>query len=88
MDSVSGKYHRLKFGHSIDYLPQIVERFGVEGVPGFFMHLVQDCATVDGIPITPNAWEIKKTLELANVPRKIAAGLVSLNYSSLLGAFC
>jgi hypothetical protein len=86
MDSSRGKYHRLKFGHSIDYLPQIVERFGVKGVPAFFMHLAQDCATVDGIPIVPNAWEMKRTLELATVPKKVAVGLISLNYSALLGA--
>lgn len=28
MDSVTGSGHRLKSGHSIDYLPQIVEQFG------------------------------------------------------------
>jgi hypothetical protein len=86
IDSSRGKYHRLKFGHSIDYLPRIVERFGVKGIPAFFMHLVQDCATVDGIPIIPKAWEVKGALELAAIPKKIAVGLVSLNYSSLLGA--
>lgn len=86
MDSSRGKYHRLKFGHSIDYLPQIVERFGVNGIPAFFMHLVQDCATMDGIPIVPKAWEVKEALELAAIPKKVAVGLVSLNYSNLLGA--
>ena len=35
MDSVVGRGHRLKFGHSIDYLPQIVEKYGSEGVPAY-----------------------------------------------------
>ena len=45
MDSVSGSGHRLKYGHSIDSLPDIVEQFGVEGVPAFFCHVLQDFTT-------------------------------------------
>lgn len=86
MDSVSGVGHRLKFGHSIDYLPQIVEKFGVEGVPAYFMHLLQDFTTVDGIPVVPNAWDIKQALQEAHFPRKIAVGIVSISFASVLGA--
>jgi hypothetical protein len=32
MDNAVGVGHRLKFRHSIEYLPQIVEKFGSEGV--------------------------------------------------------
>jgi hypothetical protein len=86
MDSVAGRGHRLKFGHSIEYLPQIVEKFGVEGVPAYFMHLLQDFTTVDGLPVVPRVWDVKGTLQLANVPRKLATGLVSISFSSTLGA--
>jgi hypothetical protein len=86
MDSAVGVGHRLKLGHSIDYLPQIVEKFGSEGVPAYFMHLLQDFTTVAGIPTIPHAWDIKETLQLANVPRKIATGLVSISFSSTLSA--
>lgn len=85
MDSVRGSGHRLKFGHSIEYLPQVIEKFGIEAVPAFIMHLLQDFMTGDGIPIVPRAWDVKKTLELAFVPKKIATGLVSIGFH-VLGA--
>ncbi len=84
MDTATGGGHRLKFGHSIDFLPQIVEKFGIEGAPAFFMHLLQDFTTVDGLPIIPKAWEMK--LQLASVAPKMATGLVSISFASLLGA--
>lgn len=83
MDSAVGVGHRLKFGHSIGYLPQVVEKFGSEGVPAYFMHLLQDFTTVHGIPTIPRAWDINKTLQLANVPRKVATGLVSISFCAL-----
>jgi hypothetical protein len=86
MDSVAGVGHRLKFGHSIEYLPQIVEKFGTEGVPAYLMHLLQDFTTVDGLPIIPRAWDVKNTLHLASVSKKVATGLVSISFSSTLGA--
>lgn len=87
MDSVKGSGHRLKFGHSIEYLPEIVERFGLEGVPAYFVHLLQDFTTMDGIPVVPYAWQVKKKiLERAGVPAKIATGIVSVSFSSTLGA--
>ena len=86
MDSAVGVGHRLKSGHSIEYLPQIVERFGIEGVPAFFIHLLQDFTTVDGLPIVPHAWDLKETLQLAGVSKKVATGLVSISFSSTLGA--
>lgn len=87
MDSTVGIGHRLKFGHSIEYLPQVVERFGVEGVPAYYMHLLQDFTTVDGIPLLPNAWEIKKKIERVGLSSKMATGLVSIGFSRMLGAF-
>jgi hypothetical protein len=86
MDSEFGKGHRLKFGHSLDHLPQIVEKFGVEGVPAYFMHLLQDFTTVDGLPIVPQAWEIKETLQKIGLSKKVATGLVSISFSSTLSA--
>jgi hypothetical protein len=87
MDSVSGSGHRLKFGHSVEHLPQIVEHFGIEGVPAFFLHLAQDFTSPAGIPIVPNAWDIKTWLgETAKLPSKAATGLVSISFSSMLSA--
>ncbi len=86
MDSVAGRHHRLKVGHSIEYLPQIVEKFGLEGVPAYFMHLLQDFTTIDGIPIVPHAWDVKNSLQVAGLSKKMAVGLVSLSFTGLLGA--
>ncbi len=86
MDTCVGVGHRLKFGHSIEYLPKIVEKYGIEGVPAYFMHLLQDFTTTAGVPTLPHAWDIKDALQAANVPRKMATGLVSVSFSSTLGA--
>ena len=68
--AVGGTGHRLKFGHSIEYLPQVVEKFGNEGVPAFFMHLLQDFTTVDGLPIVPHAWDVKDNLTISRCAQK------------------
>jgi hypothetical protein len=86
MDTAVGAGHRLKFGHSIEYLPQIIEKFGVEGVPAFFMHLLQDFTTTAGIPTVPHAGDVTKILHSASVPKKVATGLVSISFASTLGA--
>jgi len=84
MDSVGGSGHRLKYGHSVDFLPEIVEQFGIEGVPAFFCHLLQDFTTVEGVPVLPNAWTIKQNLAIAGISPKTATALVSLSASNLL----
>lgn len=86
MDTAAGAGHRLKFGHSLEYLPKIVEEFGIEGVPAYFMHLLQDFSTVDGLPIVPRAWDVKAVLQSAGMPKALATGLVSISFSSMLGA--
>ncbi len=84
MDSVSGSGHRLKYGHSVDFLPEIVEQFGMEGVPAFFCHLLQDFTSVDGLPSCPMLGKIKKSLSLAGLSPKTATSLVSLSASNVL----
>jgi len=84
MDNVAGSGHRLKFGHSIDSLPAIIDEFGIEGVPAFFCHLLQDFTTVDGLPVLPNSWTIKQSLHLAGMAPKTATALVSLSASNVL----
>jgi tetratricopeptide (TPR) repeat protein len=84
MDSVAGSGHRLKFGHTVDFLPRIYERFGIEGVPAFFLHLLQDFFTPDGLPLLPNAWAIKRHLAIAGLAPKMTTALVSLSASNVL----
>lgn len=84
--AVTGSGHRLKWGHSLEALPEIVEKFGVEGVPAFFTHLLQDFTSTDGIPALPKAWDIKRHLESLRLVKEAATGLVSISFSSMLSA--
>ncbi len=84
MDQVSGKGHRLKHGHSIEYLPEIIERFGVKGVPAYTMHLLQDFTTTDGIPFVPKAWQVKQGIQSLGIHPHTAARLVSLSFTGLM----
>lgn len=86
MDSVAGVGHRLKFGHSLEYLPDIIEKFGIDSVPAYSMHLLQDFTTIDGIPIVPSAWNVKDALQLAGLSKNVATGLVSVNFAQMLAA--
>jgi len=85
--AIAGEGHRLKWGHSLEALPKIVEKFEIEGVPAYFLHLAQDFMSPAGIPIVPNAWDLKTWLhETAKLPPEAATGLVSISFSSMLGA--
>jgi hypothetical protein len=84
MDSVSGSGHRLKYGHSLEVVPEIVERFGYEGIPAYICHLAQDFTSVAGLPILPNAWTMKQNLVIAGIGPKTATSLVSLSASNVL----
>ena len=42
---------------------KLIEKFGIESIPAYFGHLAQDFTTVDGIPIIPDAWDVKKWLQ-------------------------
>jgi hypothetical protein len=86
MDGVRGGGHRLKFGHSPEYLSQIIDQFGVEGVPAFYMHLLQDFTTIDGIPFVPKAWDVKQGLQGLGFAPRTAARLVSLSFTSMMSA--
>lgn len=86
IDTAVGIGHRLKFGHAVTDLPVIVEKFGVEGIPAWCAHMAQDFTTVHGVPVIPNAWEAKEWLAHAGVSSKMAMGLVSVSFSSILGA--
>lgn len=85
MDTAIGSGHRLKFGHTIDFLPDIVERFGWEGAPAFFTHLLQDAFTVDGIPVFPHSWALKHSLVAAGMVPKTAASLLAITAAETLG---
>jgi hypothetical protein len=63
MDQAVGRGHRIVHGHDFSNLPEIYNRFGLEGVGDFFAHNMRDLMSPDGIPV-PFANEIKEALGL------------------------
>lgn len=84
MDIERGRGHRLKHGHSIEYLPQMIQKFGVKSIPGYILHLSQDFMSVDGIPLVQNSWDTKRLIEGIGVSKKVATKLVSLSFARSL----
>ena len=64
MDHAVGRGHRIIHGHDLSYLPEIYNKFGLEGVGDFFAHNTRDVMSPDGLPL-PFANEIKSTLGLS-----------------------
>ncbi|MCI0710300.1 MAG: hypothetical protein L0154_09075 [Chloroflexi bacterium] len=87
MDNIKGSGHRLKHGHSFGDIPDIYAQFGPRGMVGFTIHLIQDFMSLAGIPITNNAWNIKRQLETFKIPKQVATSLVSINSGRLLSKF-
>lgn len=86
MDSVMGRGHRLKFGHSIEHLPDIIDEFGLtRGVAGYLLHILQDFNSPDGIPIVPYAWQVKNLIQqYGGVSATIGRSVVQLNAARFL----
>lgn len=63
MDAAKGVGHRVEFGHSLDYLPTIYERFGITGVVDYFSHGIRDVMSPHGMPM-PFARAIRDALGL------------------------
>lgn len=85
MDSVSGKNHRLKWGHSIECLPALVRECGWVAVPGYAVHLAQDFTTKDGIPLVPFSWLAKIALRRLGFRAATATARVSLSLAGVIG---
>jgi hypothetical protein len=77
MDQARGLHHRIKHGHSIDHLGSIVRQFGLRGIPGFAIHLLQDFTTPAGIPWLPFPRLIKLALSRLGLRGAAAASCVS-----------
>jgi hypothetical protein len=79
IDRVPGKNHRLKWGHSIEFLPELVRKFGWSAVPAYVVHLAQDFTTVDGIPLIPFARLAKIGLQKLGLRSATATTYLTLN---------
>ena len=64
MDSVTGRGHRIVFGHDLSSLPDVYQKFGLDGIYDYFKHLGKDVMSPDGIPI-PFAREIQQSIGLS-----------------------
>lgn len=80
MDTAKGLGHRVEFGHSLDHLPTIFDRFGISGIVDYFGHGMRDAMSPHGMPI-PFAKEIRDTLGLRPMT---AVDWLSLNIGDVL----
>lgn len=87
IDCVTGKNHRLKWGHSGECLPTLVKEFGLKAVPAYVIHLAQDFTTVAGIPLIPWARIAKIGCQKLGFSTGFATGLVTVNLAKVLCGF-
>lgn len=64
MDAASGWGHRVEHGHSLDHLPVIYEKYGLNGLGDYVTHGVRDLMSPHGMPM-PFAKELANTLNLS-----------------------
>jgi hypothetical protein len=86
IDSVRGANHRLKFGHTIFWLPSLIRQHGAIAIPGYTVHVLQDFTTVAGIPLFPGARLAALGLRGIGLRGSVATGLVTVNLAGALGA--
>ena len=84
IDQARGRHHRIKHGHSIDHLGSIVKQFGLRGISGFAIHLLQDFTTLAGIPWLPFPRLIKLALRRLGLRGAVAASCVSVNLAGAI----
>lgn len=85
IDSVRGRNHRLKWGHSIECLPQLIKQCGLVAVPGYVVHLAQDFTTTDGIPLVPFPWLTKTVIQRCGIGAGLATNCVTLRLTGVIG---
>lgn len=85
IDRVVGRNHRLKWGHTIECLPKLIEECGWVAVPGYVVHLAQDFTTPAGIPLIPCARLAKIALQKCGLKATVATGLVTVNLAGVIG---
>jgi hypothetical protein len=86
IDVVKGKNHRLKWGHSAEFLPGLVRKFGWSAVPAYAVHLAQDLTTIAGIPLIPWPRLAKIALQRFGLRSAAATACVTVNLATVVGA--
>lgn len=85
LPGVIGALHRLRHGHSIEFLPDLVSKFGARAVPAYFIHIAQDFTTPAGIPLVPYARIAKIALRKCGVRGAVATTCVTANLATVIG---
>lgn len=86
IDSVRGVNHRLKYGHTIFWLPSLIQQHGLIAIPGYTAHVLQDFTTVAGVPLFPGARLAAIGLRQLGLRGSVATGLVTINLAGAIGA--
>jgi hypothetical protein len=91
MDTAHGVGHRIEFGHSLDYIPEIYSKFGLKGVSQYFDHGFTDVMSPHGMPI-PFAKEVGEQFSLSTTHQlnwlcvnigDLLSGGIALTHSAL-----
>ena len=83
IDDGGGWAQRLGRGHSAEWLVHLVRKFGLKAVPAYTIHLVQDSATIHGIPLFPFAGHAYRWLLRRGLRPGVALRLVSVNLAKV-----
>jgi hypothetical protein len=86
IDSGGGWAHRLLYGHSLEWLPDLIAKKGWNTLVAYPIHLAQDFTTPHGIPVIPWAGHAYKFLVARGVAPKTALSLLSVNLGGVLVA--
>lgn len=88
LDYAGGMFHRLKHGHDINALIQLVREHHITGAIEWFNHIaLRDFWTPHGVPFLPSgSGTVFDWLVSLNVPKTTAIKLLSLNMAHVAGA--
>jgi hypothetical protein len=86
IDAGGGWAHRLLYGHSLEWLPDLISKHGLITLLAYPIHLAQDFTTAHGIPLIPWAGCAYEFLVARGVAPATALGLLSVNLGDVLVA--
>lgn len=84
MDNGGKWAHRLRYGHSLEWLPSLISKCGWTTVAAYPIHLAQDITTDHGIPVIPWAGHIYNVLLRCGVKPTVALRLLSVNLGGVV----
>jgi hypothetical protein len=86
IDAGGGWAHRLFYGHSLEWLPDLISKHGWITLLAYSSHLAQDLTTAQGVPVIPWAGYAYDFLLARGVKPADALSLLSVNLGNVLVA--